>query len=200
MVTNNRNRLDSLFPKDSGRYLVTPGIHTNLTVTASYVETDKYQAIKLAFVNEDGDTFSKLCFKPTKGYPKVIEGEDGIATTESEEDALFRAENEALSHLARLAHLANANLLQSFDDFAEMAKHLIGIVNSEKEHYNIKLVLDKNDKYLDLGRYANSSIELYKAGKSPNIKVNPKDNMGTASHRSDLDLDSPGESNSDLPF
>lgn len=202
-MNNSRSRTESLFPANSGRNIVTPGIHTKLKCEASYVSTDKYEAIKLLFTNEDGETFSNLCFRPTKGYNRTVEREDGTSYTETDSEALFRTENETLSHVARLAHLANANLIQDIEDFKGMAEHLIEIVNSEKELYNIKLVLDKNDKYLNLGKYANSSIELYKEGKTSTLKIGPKDNMGNAgnsSSDSDLDMPTSSKGDDDLPF
>lgn len=185
MNTQTKGRFNDLFKNKGGRLITTPGIHTNLKLTAEYVKAvsatsnNPYEAIKVTLTNEDGDTFSKLLLKPSKGYPKNIKREDGTEYTESDSEALYRAENESLAFIAKAAFLTNANIIEDDADYEKMANNLIKVIKSDDTvRFNVKLVLDKNDKYLELPRYADSAIELYKEGKESKLKISERDNMG----------------------
>ena len=195
----------------NGTTITAAGIYKNCQVDLSFDEAtsktgNKYQKLAITVTLEDGSskTFNKLV--PSRAFPREVEV-DGVKKLQSEKEAMEEALADFLSFPFRLVGLVDATELVSLNDdssFIEILNALLKAFKSNKEKYNptynVKIVLDKEFKYTELGRYANSTFELYKEGKESKLKFTEKDRV--TAPKEDTNLDSLGTMSKDdnLPF
>jgi len=211
------------FNKSNGTTISSAGIYTNCEIALDYVLAvssagNAYKTFKVTVTLEDGSSKTFNIMKPSRGFPREIEV-NGVKKLQSDKEALLEAEDKVLEFAHKIVSLVDRNNLDNIEaeEFDDIALELVRLAKENQDKYdprfNVKIVLDKNFKYTQLGKYPNSTLELYKEGKESKLKFSDKDRVtepdtegntssdsilaGTSSNLVDNNL---GMGNDSLPF
>lgn len=155
-----------LFP--AGPKKLDVGIHTNVKLTGIEIGNSYFE---ITFTGENGYA-TKRVFEPTIDYVYPREGESNL-------EALERMQGENLSVLSKLLsiYLTIENFERfeapTYKEFVAKAKQTLDPIKGKKG-FNLKVRLDKNKVYPELG-YGTEWFEEYKEGEASNLAFTPRE-------------------------
>jgi hypothetical protein len=185
--TQVQSRLSNLITKKSfGRSITEAGIYENCSVKVDFVTAkskvgNEYKKFNIEVTTADGESKIFGIMAPSRGFPKEVTLDNGTTRMQTDAEALQEAEDKVLMFPTTLVTLVDANGLADANSFEEIANLLSNRIADNNVKYsptfNVKVTLDKEYKYTELGKYAESIFEIYKEGKPSKLKFGDKDRV-----------------------